>query len=82
MQSRAIPQEPTIENTVGNFRFDEYMNYDHEIHTSHILYHSKQKVRSHQRTQTGFGLRLAWDRTLGRVHTRLAWFWTSREYAM
>ena len=40
------------------------------------------KVRSHQRTQTGFGLRLAWDRTLGCVHTRLAWLWTSREYAM
>ena len=40
------------------------------------------KVRSHQRTQTGFGLRLAWGRTLGCVHTRLAWLWTSREYAM
>ena len=40
------------------------------------------KVRSHQRTQTGFWLRLAWDRTLGCVHTRLVWLWTSREYAM
>ena len=71
-----------VSTFVREGRFDvRPLGSAHNVKVDHEM---KQclKVRSHQRTQIGFGLRLAWDRTLGCVHTRLAWLWTSREYAM